>query len=280
MPRLLAALLLGASAIAAAATPQRIVTLAPNLAELVCAAGGCARLVAVSAWSDYPASVKALPQIGDGFSFNYESLLAMRPDLVLAWSGGTPDEVVARLRALHLRVEPVKVEGLDGVADALQRIGGWLGTAAVADAAAQAYRERLAALRARWKNASPVRVAYQIGSSPAYTVNGHSPISAAMALCGGVNVFAGMDTLSGPVGAEAMLAAQPQAVFYGGEENRAAIEAYWARLPGSTVEQRGTLYPVDADWLARATPRLLDGVQQVCEGLDRARAKLAAVHAR
>ena len=265
-------LLLAGNATAA----TRVITLSPHLAELACAAGGCDRLVGVSAYSDYPPEVLQLPQVGDGFAVNLEAVLALRPDLVLAWNGGTPADTVTRLRRLGLQVESIDVGGLDEVGDALERVGHLLGTSAAADAAAVAYRLRLAALRTRWRSATPIRVVYQIETAPAYTVNGKSPISAALALCGGVNVFADLPTLAASVSPEAMLAAQPQAVLFGGEENQAAMHAYWTRLTAAPAQRLGTLYPVNADWLGRATPRLLDGVEQVCERLDLARQRVAA----
>jgi ABC-type hemin transport system substrate-binding protein len=265
------------AAFAAHAAPLRVVTLAPHLAELVCAASGCAQLVAVSAYSDYPASVKTLPQIGDGFGVNAEAVLAVKPDLVLAWGGGTPVATIDKLRRIGLRVEIVDARSVDDVAEALIRIGGWLGTTATADAAAADYRSRLAALRAQHRADAPIRVVYQIETAPAFTINRDSPISAAMAICGGVNVFAAMPTLAAAVGAESMLAAQPEAVLYGSPASTAAIRAYWARLSATPAMRRGALYAVDGNLLERATPRLLDGIVQVCSRLDDARQKRAAI---
>ncbi|MGH8370891.1 MAG: ABC transporter substrate-binding protein, partial [Gammaproteobacteria bacterium] len=72
-----------------AAPATRIVSLAPDLTELVYAAGAGETLVGASAYSDYPAAAKQLPHIGDAFRVDTERLLALRPDLVLAWQGGT-----------------------------------------------------------------------------------------------------------------------------------------------------------------------------------------------
>jgi ABC-type Fe3+-hydroxamate transport system substrate-binding protein len=266
----------GAPAAPVAGEPQRLVSLAPHLTELVCAVGACARLVGVSAYSDYPPQVAGQPQISDAASVNLEAVLGLKPDLVLAWDGGTPPETISRLRGLGLRVEPLRVRGLDDVALALLRTGELLGTREQAEQAAQAYRARLAQLRARWRGAAPIRSVYQIETAPAYAINRDSPISEAMALCGGVNVFAGLPTLAAPVSAEAMLAAQPEVVIFGGEENTLAMRDYWARLAQAPAARYDNLYPVDANLLGRAAPRLLDGVEQVCGALDQARAHRAA----
>jgi len=258
------------------ADAARVVTLAPHLAELVCAAGACDQLVAVSEYSKFPQRVASLPRIGDGFSFSYEGILAQHPDLVLAWDGGTPMAAIGRLRALGVHVELVRARRLDSIADALETIGAWLHTDADARLAATDFRLRLAGLRARWRGSAPLRVVYQVGTSPAYTVNSDSPISEGMALCGGINVFAGLPQIAGAVSAEAMLAARPQAVIYGSEDAPATMRAYWGRLPAADPSRFGTLYAVAADLLAQPAPRMLDGIEAVCRDLDDARARLAA----
>ena len=252
---------------------ERVVTLAPHLAELACAAGGCAKLVGVCARSDYPAPVAKLPQIGDAFAVNLEAVLALKPDLVLAWDGGTPPDRVERLRKLGLRVEWVQVGHLDEIGGALEQLGGWLGTPEAAHAAAESYRQRLAALRLQHRADAPIRAVYQIETAPAYTINGTSPISEAMALCGGINVFASLPHIAESVGAESMLAAAPEVVLFGGEENAASIRNYWQRLSAAPAARRGNLYAIDANLLGRATPRLLDGIEEVCRRFDEARAK-------
>jgi ABC-type Fe3+-hydroxamate transport system substrate-binding protein len=264
--------------LASPASAARVVTLSPHLAELVCAAGACDQLIAVSAYSDYPPAVKQLPVIGDGYSISYEKLLALKPERVLAWASGTPPATIARLRELGLNVDVITASRVDDVAVAVETIGRDLGTAGIAEATATAYRNRLAGLRAKWRNASPLRVVYQLGTAPAYSINAQSPISDALALCGGINVFADMPQIAAPIGAEAMIAAKPAVVLYGGGDDDATMQAYWAKLPGTSVTADHLLYAVNADWLARATPRLLDGVEQVCGVLDQARQRLADKH--
>ncbi|WP_293387148.1 helical backbone metal receptor [Nevskia sp.] len=277
---LLLSVVLATSTASAEAPAQRIATLAPHLAELVCAAGGCARLVAVSEYSNYPASVTKLPQLGGAWNINLEAVLAQRPDLVIAWTDGTPPDQVARLQKLGLRVVWLQANTLDSIGAALEMVGGWLGTKEAAAKAANDYRQRLAGLRAQHRDEPAIRAVYQIETSPAYTISAASPISEVMSLCGGINVFAALPTISAAIGQEAMLAAAPEVVLYGREESAAAIRAYWARLGSAPVAQAGNLFPIDPDLLGRAGPRMLDGVVAVCAAFDQARSRLAEVRRR
>ncbi len=263
---LAAALLVAAPCLAA----QRIVTLSPHLAELVCAAGACERLVGVVAYSDYPAEVTRLPQVGDAFNLDLERVAALRPDLVLAWEGGSSAQTVSRLRGLGYDVRSLKVQRLDEIADAIEQIGRWLDQPAAAAGAAQRVRSRLQALRARYAAPRPLRVFFEIQVQPLYTVNAESPISEAIALCGGRNVFANLGALAATVGLEAAFAADPDVVVYA-RQDETATRAFWRRHPELRAVGAGRLYAVDADLLSRATPRMLDGVEQLCAVLERAR---------
>jgi iron complex transport system substrate-binding protein len=263
-------------ALAPAHAAERVIALSPHLAELVCAAGGCERLVGAVAWSDYPERVKGLPQVGDAFAVNVEQVVSLQPDLVLAWDGGTPRETVARLRGLKLRVETLAIRRLDDVADGLRRVGGWVGTPGSAEMAAQRYSVRLARLREQHRGLPALRVFYQIESNPPYSVNRDSPISQAIELCGGRNVFDDLPTLAAPVNREAVLARDPQMVIYSRQDDGAAIREYWRRGPAVAATRAGALYEIDGSLLDRATPRLLDGVEQLCNVLSDARAKYPA----
>lgn len=264
----LAAVLLLAVGPAAA---ERVVTLAPHLAELVCAVNACDQLVGVGEYTDAPPQAARLPKVGSALAINLEALLALQPSLVLIWDGGTPVAQVARLKALGLRSESFRIRDLDGIADALERLGRRLGHAEAAQAAAQAYRQRLAALRAQYRDRPRLRVFYQIDSGPVYTINRDSPIHAALELCGADNVFAALPTVSATVSAEAILAADPDVVVYTNFEDPRSVSAFWSRLKGARAAAPQRRFSVDANVLTRQSPRVLDGIAQLCEGLDRFR---------
>lgn len=248
---------------------ERVITIAPHLAELVCVAAGCEPLVAVTAYSDYPPEIRKLPKVGDVAQLNLEAVLALRPTQVIAWDGGTPVAQLVKLKSVKLPVTALRIDRLDDVATALEQLGRLLGTETRASAAAADYRQRLAVLRSRYAHAPRLRVLYQTETAPVYSVNRHSPISEAITLCGGINVFADLPTLAAPVTDEAVLATRPQVVIHGPDE-QVAVAAYWARFAkaAGTAPKR---VAIDPDLLTRAGPRLVQGVEQVCAALQRAR---------
>lgn len=263
----LAMLCIAAPAVAAPA--QRIVTLAPHLAELVYAAGAGERLVATAEWSNYPPAAAALPRVGDAFRVDLEALTALAPDLVLAWQGGNPDHMIEQLRQRGFRVVALAPQRLDDIGAQLEEIGRLAGSAAAARAAAADYRERLDALRRAQAGKPALRVFYQVSWRPLYTIGGQQLISEVIALCGGRNIFAELGELAPAVALEAVIARDPEVILTA-EVQRAELTE-WQRWPGIAAVARGHLYSVDGDLVVRASPRILDGTRQVCAALDRAR---------
>jgi len=268
---LAAAALAVVSVVPLAATSHRLLSLAPNLTELVYAAGAGKHLVGVVAYSDYPAAAQRLPLIGDAFRLDFERVMALRPDLVLAWGSGTPRENVDRLRELGLRVEPLSVDHLDEIPLALEKIGDWAGTTAVATPEAARFRAALAERRQSLSKhrGVPPRVFIQIGRNPYYTVNDRHLIGEVVALCGGRNVFGGLSQLAPVVGEEDIVATRPEVILIldDGRDGGASAKAWqrWRQLP---AVRAGRVYTVDSNTLARATPRVLVGIATVCARLQ------------
>lgn len=268
-----AVLLLCAAGVAGAA--QRIVTLAPNLADLVCAVEACDLLVGVAEYTDAPGLAPDVPRIGNAFNLNLEAVVALRPDLVLSWDGGGATQTAPQLRRLGIRVEPVAVQTLDDVAPALRHIGQLTAHGEVAALAAQVYARRLAALRRQYRDRPPLRAFYFTDTDPPYSVNRHSPIHAALSLCGAENVFADLPTLAAPVTLEAVVTAAPAVAIFAQQEAESGLARLWRRLPGLAITQPSRQVRVDANALTRASPRVLDGVEALCAGLDRVRAAMS-----
>ena len=261
-------------AMAAPAQAARIIAIAPHLAELTCAAGACDQLVGRVAYSDYPAEVTKLPSIGDAFALNAEALLALKPDLVITWDGGTPAATLEQLQRLKLKTLSLRVNRLDDIEAALITLGEQLGTSAQARKAAADYHARIDTLRSRYAHARRLRVFYQIEADPIFTINRDSPISQALALCGGDNVFADLPQLAGALGREAVLQRDPDVVIWGDKDDVAGIEGFWKRWPAAKATRAGNLYAVSSDKLARATPRMAEGAAELCALLDRARSRI------
>lgn len=250
---------------------QHIVTLAPNLTELVFAAGAGERLAGVARHSDFPPAARRLPVVSDAMQFDLERMLVLRADLVLAWQGGTPPDAIARLERAGLPVFVAAAADLDDIARNITAIAQLAGTAAAGAAARAAFDADLRALRSRRNEGIPVRVFYEIWDRPLMTVNHGHLISRIITLCGGSNVFGDLRPLTPEVSREALLAARPEIVLGGSSaDSPAAFAARWAALPPPFNSWPAR--HLSPDLMQRPTPRILEGARQVCAHLDAIRA--------
>ncbi|MCH7274445.1 MULTISPECIES: cobalamin-binding protein [Burkholderia] len=258
------------------APARRVISVAPHATELLYAAGGAAAMVGAVSYSDYPEAARALPRVGDNRSLDLERIVALKPDLIVVWRHGNADRQTAQLAALGIPLYFSEPKRLDEVAVSLDKLGRLLGTRAQADRAAADYRQRIAALRARYAARPPVTVFLQIWDRPLTTLNGAQIVSDVLRLCGGRNVFAALQPVAPTVSDEAVLAADPEAIVataQGATASDASLPSLerWRRWPSLAAVARSNLFAVDGDWLTRPTPRLALGAEQVCRDLETAR---------
>lgn len=249
--------------------PQRVVTLAPHLTELVFAAGGGGRMVGAAQGSDYPDAARALPQIGDSSGIDLERVLSLRPDLVLAWGSGNRPADLGRMRHLGLAVMVLEPRRLDDIPRHLRLLGRVLGTLPAAEAVSRGFEARQASLRQRYGNAAPVSVLFEVWPQPLMTINGAHLISDVLGLCGGRNVFADLPQLSAAVSMETVLRIDPQAIVIG--SGAADAVAHWQRHRSLAAVRNGHVFRVPPDLISRQTPRVLDAAELICADLERVR---------
>lgn len=249
---------------------QRIVTLAPFLTELAFAAGAGARVVGVSAFSDYPAEARNLPEVASSTGIAPEPLLALRPDLVLAWADTIRAEDIARIERLGAPVLVARTRRLDDAARLLLLVGQLAGLDGSREAAA--YRARIEALSRAHASVRPLDVLVEIWNPPLTTIGANHWIDEALAACGARNAFADLPGVAPLLDWEQVFARDPVAVVGMGAPGREGeFAARWRERAALRAVRDKRLVYVDADLLQRPTLRLAEGVSRLCAGLDRVR---------
>jgi len=263
----------GGHRISLPAPATRIVSLAPNITELLYAAGAGAAVVGVSAWSDYPPAAEKLPVVANGTRLDLERIIDLKPDLVIAWKSGTSARQIARLRKLGLIVFESEPRHFEDIARSLERFGTLAGRPE-GNAAAASFRKRWHELREHYQGRKKISVFYQIWASPLMTLNGKHLVSDALSLCGATNIFANVPQLAPTVSTEAVVAGNPDVILLSDERSPAADR--WRSLTQMTAIRHDTLLSVNGALMNRAGPRILEGTAQLCERLETARQRLAA----
>ena len=238
--------------------PQRIVSLLPSLTESVCALGACARLVGVDRNSNYPASVRALPQVGGGLDPQIEAVLALKPDLVLMATSSRASE---RLQALGVPVLALEPKSHADVRRVLQTLGlvlgvadpegVWRGVDAAVSAAARTLPARI----------RHTRVYFEVSRAP-YGAGASSFIGETLSRLGVGNI---LPAELGPfprISPEFVVRANPDLIMVG-DRNLPGLTQRpgWAAIR-AVREQRICVYPQDvSDVLVRAGPRMAEAAR-------------------
>ena len=259
------------------APAQRIVSLAPHATENLFAAGAGERLVGAVDYSDFPEAALRIPRVGGYSRIDMEAIVALRPDLVVAWQSGNAAGSVEKLKSLGLTVYTTQPDRLGDIPTSIERLGQLAGTEKTATQAADAFRKRLASLQQRHAALPAVPVFYQVWHRPLLTMGGEQIISDVVRLCGGQNIFAKLPGKAPAVSIEAVLAANPEVIVASGMGRNAPVGLDdWRQWKQVKAVAQGNLFFIPSDLMQRPTPRLLDGAETLCRHLETARGRRAS----
>jgi iron complex transport system substrate-binding protein len=253
-------------------TPQRIVSLLPSLTESVCALGQCQRLVGVDRYSDYPASVRSLPQLGGGIDPNIEGIVALRPDVVIL---ATSSRAGLRLESLGIKVVALEPKNHADVRRVLSQLGVLLAIAP-AQGAERLWRSIdsgvTAAAQSLSAQAKKTRVYFEVNRGP-YAAGEASFIGQTMSRLGVKNV---VPAALGPfplLNPEFVVRANPDVIMIGNSSMEAMVPyPGWTSIK-AVREQRICVFTAEeSEVLVRPGPRMDEAARIMAKCLqDKAR---------
>ena len=245
---------------------RRVISLAPHITELIYSLGAEKQIVGTVKYSDYPPKASTLPRIGDAFSLNIESVLALKPDLIIAWHTGGNNRPIERLRSLGLPVYTNEAKSLAGIGEAIIDIATLLGKNERGFALQQEFVTALENSRVV-KKSSPV-IFFQISDQELYTVSSEHLIGQAINHCGGKNLFSDISPNVSQVNQEMILANQPDVIVV---TQRPGSESAWVKTWRGFTGTQYQVNTIDPDLISRPSLRMLDGIKAICEIVNGAR---------
>ncbi|POT55886.1 vitamin B12 ABC transporter substrate-binding protein BtuF [Citrobacter amalonaticus] len=257
--RALAALLLALPVWLNAA--PRVISLSPANTELAFAAG--ITPIAVSSYSNYPPQAQKIEQVSTWQGMNLERIVALKPDLVIAWRGGNAERQVNQLSSLGIKVMWVDAVTIEQIADTLRQLAAWSPEPEKAKQAAQTLLDEYSQLKSRYAEQPKKRVFLQFGINPPFTSGKGSLQNQVIELCGGENIFVGSRVPWPQVSREQVLARDPQAIVVAGNSDEILkIKQYWGN------QLKIPVIPLNSDWFERASPRIILAAKQLCNALS------------
>ncbi len=244
--------------------PRRIVSLAPNITEIIFALGQEHRLMGATRYSDFPPEAKKLPKVGSYVHLDLEKIVALKPDLCIAIKDGNPIAVAKRLESLKIPVYAVNPRNLETIMQTVLEIGGLINAQKEADLLVKDMEIRIQKIKSLVANvAHRPRVFFQIGVSPIVSVGTHTFIHGLIVLAGGTNLAQG--PISYPrFSREQVLALSPEVIIITSMARAAVFEqvkAEWNKWPDLPAVRNQRIFLEDSNFFDRPTPRLVDGLE-------------------
>src|SRR5712692_3581724 len=247
---------------------DRIVSLAPNLTEIVYAVGAGEQLVGDTEYCDYPAEAKSVAKIGDTLHPSVERIIALKPQIVLVSTASQLEAFTKQLDQQKIAVYVTNPQSLDDVFRSIQTLGDLFGEHDRAATLVADLRKRADAVEAATKQTKPVKVFYQLSGEPLYTIGRESFLTDLVRRAGGISATADVPGAFPRFSDEAALAARPEAIILPtGGSMGTANSSVAAPLKKSPAALNNRVYKINEDHLQRPGPRLVDGLEEMARVL-------------
>ena len=248
---------------------ERLVSLAPNLTEIVYAVGAGDRLVGNTTFCNYPAEATNVAKVGDTMQPSIERILALRPQLVLVSTASPLEAFAKQLNEHQIAVYITDPHDLEGVFRSILSVGDLVNESAAASELVKRLRSRSETVERAVAGRPSVSVFFQLSGQPLYTAGKTSFITNLIDRAGGRSVTADVNEAWPRLSDEAALASRPEAVIMltGDAMGAAANTKVAPALRNSAAVQNGRVYLINGDLLTRPGPRLIDGLEQIAHSL-------------
>lgn len=255
-------LLLVLSSSVQAQPKQRVISLSPANTELAYEAGLGDSLIAVSAYSDFPEQAKKLELVSDWQGLNVERIIALKPDLILAWRGGNPQRPLDQLASLGIPIIYFDPQSIDEVVAAIGELAQYSPKPEIAHQNMAKHQSDLDKQKIRKYNTKK-RIFIQLGTQPLFSAGDHTLQNDVVKFCGGENIFENSAVQWPQVSREQVLTRKPDVIVMAGtQEQESIIKDFWhSQLDVPIIR-------LNEDWFHRAGPRIVKATEQLCEQLN------------
>ncbi len=252
-----------------AAPPARIVSLVPSVSEILFALGAEDRLVGVTDFCDYPPAARAKPSVGGMIDPSLETLVTLRPDLVVATTEGNREETFTQIARLGIPTYLVAAHRLADVTALISRLGVLTGRRAAAAALVARLEARIDAVRRAVAGRPRPRVLYVLWPEPLIVPGRGSLVTELIRVAGGESISAADAEAYPRYSLEAAVAKAPEVILLANHgARRGPIDRErWQRLAALPAVRAGRLHDVNGDLLHRYGPRLVDGLEQLARAI-------------
>ncbi|WP_340680619.1 cobalamin-binding protein [Paraglaciecola sp.] len=244
---------------------ERIVSLAPHTTELIYALGAENKLVAVSDYSNYPSQASQLPSVANHNGVDFEAIVRLQPDLIVAWQGGNKPQDLARLASLGFTLYYSAPQSPADISQDIRELGKLLEHDQRATKLADDFAYDLTKIIQRYAQVPHQKVFYYMWTAPLMTIGQQAWANKLLDICGVNNIFADSPTPYPEVSKEQVISQQPILLIAAMKTSQQDATQYWQSMQG-LLDAR--VIVADPDELHRFTPRLIAGLDSLCKKIN------------
>jgi len=253
--------------------PTRVVSMAPNLTEILFSLGLDESIVGVTRDSDYPPAAALKSTVGTFWQPNIEAVIALKPDLVMALDLEQQRGLTGRLTRMGYKCLTLDISTVDDLSAAISNVAAVTHRDVQAEQVLGSMKAKIAAIRNKAAGKDKVKVLWVVQREPLRVAGRNTFINELIELAGGENAIGKTFHVYPPIGGEQVIASAPQVIIEpdmtGGDLAGQRIQAisYWARYATVPAVADGRIHVIDGDLVSRLSPRLGDGIEIIAKCL-------------
>lgn len=250
-------------------SPQRIISLAPSITEMLFALELNDKVVGVTSYCNYPEVATKIPKVSDTLHPNLEMIISLKPDLVLVTTASQLEQFTAKMSELGIAVFVIKSDSVKGVLSSIELLGKITNKEQIAKNLIDSLNARLEKVKQQHSNqtAKP-KVFFIVGTEPLITVGRKAFVTDVINLAGGQSISEDVETEWPAYSIETAISRAPEIILSPGShstENEPSKLTLPKGLEITPAALSGKIYKIDGDLLLRPGPRIIDGLEQIAK---------------
>jgi len=256
--------------------PKRIVSLAPNITEILFSLGLDEEIVGVSIHCNFPEKAKSRARVGSYISLDFEKITSLKPDLIIATGAGNTRDMVDRLEKLGFKTYTIFPKNFNDILQSIGHIGQVVNRDTKARIIIEGMRKKKQRVVELTQGLSRPKVFIQIGDAPIVTVGKGSFADDLIRIAGGENIAGNENELYPRFGMEEILKRSPEVIVISSMNPKGDYQKVlheWTRWKTIPAVKNGRIHLIDSDLLDRPSPRIIDGLEEIARVLHPERFK-------
>lgn len=246
--------------------PMRIISLAPNITEILYALDLGERIVGVSRYCNYPPEAMKKEKVGGYINPSLEKILSLKPDLVIGTADGELKPFVHKMAALGIPVYIINPTHIDEVARSIGHIGRLTGATDSANRLQASMKQRVQMVQEAVKGRPRPRVLHVLSFEPLMSSGKGSWVHDLIERAGGQNVIEGLKERHPRISMEEVIRKDPQVILLTGmvlKDPLTEQQKWWERWKQISAVRMGRIHNIEADLILRPSPRIVEGLEAV-----------------